>query len=205
MIVQPMDLQLLKNLSVGISTACFFCIWDKNKEKLMSPVAYFCCRLISQPLLDSLCTASYWTLFPLLQLISLHGTHLWWLYRGLVSWAVVLLSMDCLQNRKWLDDEPACEYFMVFLHPGWKFLSKSLCWMSLRKNLQSSMEAFPNTSKTNLWVCTCVCVCVKGFNGTFCELPQTSAVSLSRPHCFVPLQHIGRLTHPNWAQESPST
>lgn len=167
---------------------------------MMSPVAYFCCSFRSEPPSDSQCTADYWTLHSLLQLISLYGTHLWWLHRGLVSWAISLLSMDCLQNRKWLGDEPTCEYSMVFLHPGGKFLSKSLCQSCLRENLQSRMAAFPNSSKTSLCVCMCVCVCVKLWRLHWHLLWTTtdiSPVSFSRPHSFVPIQHTGRVTHPD--------
>lgn len=91
-----------------------------------------------------------------------------------------------------LEDEPACEYFMVFLHLGGKSLSKSLCQTCFCENLQNSTAAFPNTSRTSLWVCVRVYVCVKlqRFHWHLLWITtDISPVSFSRLHCFVPIQY----------------
>lgn len=146
----------------------------------MSPTAYFCCDLRSEPPLDGLSPPHHRTFLYCSWFFTRNTPMV--IVKGQLSRGVRLPSPKCLQNRKWRDDEATCEYSMVFLQPGGKLQAEVLCLCQscFRENLQSSEGAFPNTtSKTSACMCACVFSC-KDFSGTsLCERAQMFGLSAS--------------------------
>lgn len=105
-----------------------------------------------------------------------------WLYRGLVSWAVSLLSMDCLQNRKCLRGWTSLRVLHGISASGRKIFEQKFVSDLLIVKTSKIVQQHFQTQVEQAYGCARVCMFVlsyKGFIGTCCELPQIFHLSAS--------------------------